>query len=484
MSPTTSRAAQRVGVVLKGKWRLDALIGVGGMAAVYSATHRNGSRVAIKMLNAEYSAQSDCVARFMREGYVANKINHPGSVLVLDDDLDDDGSAFLVMELLSGYSLERYARRGSTHLSLEHILHIGERVLDLLAVAHSLGILHRDIKPANIQLTAEGAVKVLDFGIARLGERVGDASATQTGASLGTPSYMPPEQARGRWNMVDPRTDLWALGATMHALILGERPRRAETVQEEMLLAMTAPMPSLGATAPQTPPSVVAMVDKATAFEMDARWRNALEMQQAVRNLLTGGSAGASAPLIELGATIAAGVANVGAGEPGSASGPRLDTARMVPAKKTADGDSSTLHATEHTAPPPAAKPKPLLGVMAVVFLLAVVVGTGLAARVFLASRGTANASAATPGPAAAPSPTPAPTAAAAPSPDVASPAAPPPDPSPPSSPPVEIDAPAPVGTPAASAPPAKSTAPVHHHSRPAGNAAPAGSASIYDERF
>jgi hypothetical protein len=226
------------------------------------------------------------------------------------------------------------------------------------------------------------------------------------------------------------------------------------------------------------------MVDKATAFEMDGRWRNALEMQQAVRNLLTGGSAGASAPLIELGATIAAGVANVGAGEPGSASGPRLDTARMVPAKKTADGDSSTLHATEHTASPPPAKPKPLLGVMAVVFLLAVVVGTGLAARVFLASRGTANASAATPGPApsAAPSPTPAPTAAAPPTPDVPSPAAPPPDPSPPSSPPVEIDPP--VGTPAASAPPAKSAAPVHHHSRPAGNAAPTGSASIYDERF
>jgi len=491
MSPSTSRAAQRVGVVLKGKWRLDALIGVGGMAAVYSATHRNGSRVAIKMLNAEYSAQADCVARFMREGYVANKINHPGSVLVLDDDLDDDGSAFLVMELLSGYSLERYARRGSTHLSLEHILHIGERVLDLLAVAHSLGILHRDIKPANIQLTAEGAVKVLDFGIARLGERVGDASATQTGASLGTPSYMPPEQARGRWNMVDPRTDLWALGATMHALILGERPRRAETVQEEMLLAMTAPMPSLGATAPGTPPSVVAMVDKATAFDMDARWRNALEMQQAVRNLITGASTatGGSAPLIELGATIAAGGVAGGAvaGEPGSASGPRLDTARMVPPKKAPEGDPSTLHATEHTAPPPPTRPKPLLGVFAVLFLVTVVVGTGLAARGFLASRNSANASA---GPELARSatPLPAPTSPAAASAapvDVPSAAAAPPEPTPPPAAPVEIDSPAPAVTPAPSGPPpAKPAAPVHHHSKPAGNAAPAGSASIYDERF
>ena len=286
----SSRAAQRVGAVLKGKWRLDALIGVGGMASVYSATHRNGSRVAIKMLSPEYAAQPEFVARFMREGYVANKINHPGSVLVLDDDTDDDGTAFLVMELLSGHSLERYARRGAPRLPLDHVLHIGERVLDLLAIAHGHGILHRDIKPANILVTAEGLVKVLDFGIARLAEHVGDASATQTGASLGTPSYMPPEQARGRWNMVDPRTDLWALGATMHALILGDRPRRAETVQEEMLLAMTAPLPTLRDTAPGTPPAVVALVDRATAFEMEARWPNALAMQQGLRDVMHGAS--------------------------------------------------------------------------------------------------------------------------------------------------------------------------------------------------
>jgi hypothetical protein len=277
----------------------------------------------------------------------------------------------------------------------------------------------------------------------------------------------------------------------MHALILGERPRRAETVQEEMLLAMTAPMPSLGATAPGTPPSVVAMVDKATAFDMDARWRNALEMQQAVRNLITGASAatGGSAPLIELGATIAAGGVAGGAvaGEPGSASGPRLDTARMVPPKKAPEGDPSTLHATEHTAPPPPTRPKPLLGVFAVLFLVTVVVGTGLAARGFLASRNSANASA---GPelarSATPLPAPTPPAAASAAPvDVPSAAAAPPEPTPPPAAPVEIDSPAPAVTPAPSGPPpAKPAAPVHHHSKPAGNAAPAGSASIYDERF
>src|ERR1700733_14748485 len=103
------RAAQRVGTVLKGRWRLDALIGVGGMAAVYSATHRNGSRVAVKLLNPEFAAQPDFVARFMREGYVANMIEHAASVRVIDDDIDE-GMAFLVMELLSGHSLERYAR--------------------------------------------------------------------------------------------------------------------------------------------------------------------------------------------------------------------------------------------------------------------------------------------------------------------------------------------------------------------------------------
>jgi len=474
MPPPSSRAAQRVGVVLKGKWRLDALIGVGGMATVYSATHRNGSRVAIKLLNPEYSAQPDSLARFMREGYVANKINHPGSVLVLDDDTDEEGNGFLVMELLTGHSLERYARRGAAKLPLEHILHIGERVLDLLAVAHRHGILHRDIKPANIQMTAEGLVKVLDFGIARLGERTGDASATQTGASLGTPSYMPPEQARGRWNMVDPRTDLWALGATMQALILGERPRRAETVQEEMLLAMTAPLVSLRETAPQTPPAVIAIIEQATAFEMDARWNNALAMQHAIRELATVSTFGAPP---RLGSVPPQAILSA---DPASASGPRPDTARMVPPSGKAEGGSSTFHATEHTASPAPTKPRSRMAFVAGAVGLMIVLGVGVLVRVALSARGTSEAppvvAAAAPPPPSATSvsTSPAGSAAAQPVPqDIdavpSASATPPPRPS-------AVAETTPSAT--ASAAPVAAPAPVHHHAKPAP------SASIFDERF
>jgi serine/threonine protein kinase len=262
------------------------------MAAVYSATHRNGKRAAIKVLHPEFCAQPQFVSRFLREGYVANKIEHPASVAILDDDVSEDGAVFLVMDLLEGDALDRFTRRHSARrLPLERVLAMADDVLDLLIEAHALGIIHRDLKPANIFLTSENRIKVLDFGIARLAERAIDTWATQTGAAMGTPAYMPPEQARGRWNLVDARTDLWALGATTFALIAGDRPRRAETVQEELLLAMTAPLPSLALAAPSCPPEVVAWIDRAVAYEMDARWPNAAAMQAALRKVTRGASA-------------------------------------------------------------------------------------------------------------------------------------------------------------------------------------------------
>jgi len=430
-------------MVLKGKWRLDAVIGVGGMAAVFSATHRNGSRVAIKVLNPEYAAQPEFVARFMREGYVANKINHPSSVLVLDDDIDE-GCAFLVMELLTGYSLERYARRNGRRLRLGQILHVADKVLDLLAVAHGHGILHRDIKPANIHVTSDGLVKVLDFGIARLAERVGEVAATQTGAALGTPSYMPPEQARGRWNMVDPRSDLWALGATVHALILGERPRRAETVQEEMLLAMTTPLTSLREAAPGTPPAVVAFLEKATAFEMDARFPDALTMQAALREVAA--AAGVVAGVSVTGTIPPPSSApNLGA-DPGSTSGPRVDTAGMVAPPQLVERDPMTLNATENTANPAPSPARSRAAIAVGVLAAAATVALGVGVRSMLRPRAPvdsfASASAAAPPTAAVTATAPVPS-----SPPVASVAPAPPPPTPTVTAPVPAASVAPVAS-------------------------------------
>ncbi|CAN5547405.1 hypothetical protein BH09MYX1_BH09MYX1_60580 [soil metagenome] len=285
-SPLQARARGRVGSMLKDKWQLESLLGVGGTAAVYAATHRNGKRAAIKILHHELSGNEELVGRFLREGYVANKLEHPGAVSVLDDDRADDGSVFLVMELFEGYSLERHTRTNAERLTIEQVVRIGDEVLDVLAIAHTKGVIHRDIKPANLFLTREGKLKVLDFGIARLREGNDDVSATQTGAAIGTPAFMPPEQARGRWDSVDARTDIWSVGATLFALLTGDRPRRAETVNEELLLAMTQPVPKLATAAPHVPAGVAAVVDRAVAFEMNDRYPDARAMQLALRQAM------------------------------------------------------------------------------------------------------------------------------------------------------------------------------------------------------
>src|SRR5262249_12850382 len=157
------------------KWRLDRLLGVGGMAAVYEATHRNKKRVAVKLLHAEFSQNADLRTRFLREGYAANVIEHPGAVSVLDDDVTDAGAAFLVMELLEGETLDQRWERMAGRLPAAEVFGFADQLLDVLAVAHTKGIVHRDIKPENLFVTREGTLKVLDFGIARVFESRQDA---------------------------------------------------------------------------------------------------------------------------------------------------------------------------------------------------------------------------------------------------------------------------------------------------------------------
>jgi serine/threonine-protein kinase len=279
----TKRARERIGKVLRDKWKIFDLLGIGGMAAVYAATHiNNGKQVAIKLLHPEVLSNPEARSRFLREGYVANKVGHPGTVQVLDDDIDDDGSVFLVMELLEGESFEARRVRSGNVMAAIDVLKIADRVLDVLAMAHEKGIVHRDIKPDNIFLTRDGGVKLLDFGIARLRDSMRRATMTSGGA-IGTPAFMPPEQARGRWNDVGPRTDIWALGATMFTALTGHLVHEAETVNELLLAAMTKPAPPLASFLPGVPVTVSAVVDRALAHEMDARWPDARTMQSMVR---------------------------------------------------------------------------------------------------------------------------------------------------------------------------------------------------------
>jgi serine/threonine-protein kinase len=287
MDETIARARGRVGSLVNDKWRLEELLGAGGMACVYSAVHRNGRRVAIKFLHPQLCAVPGVITRFLREGYLANRVGHPGAVAVLDDDRAEDGAVFLVMELLEGHSLERYAKEGRPRLPRGTVLRLMAETLDVLAAAHSKSIIHRDIKPANLFLTNDGHVKVLDFGIARLLEATGETQQlTLSGAPIGTPAFMPPEQARGRWELVDARTDVWAVGATMYSLLRGDRPRHAQTTQEEMLLAMTQPLDPLARVVPDIAPEIAAVVDRAVAHEREARWADATAMRRAIAGLL------------------------------------------------------------------------------------------------------------------------------------------------------------------------------------------------------
>jgi serine/threonine-protein kinase len=280
----TRAARLRVGQTVHARWRLDAVLGLGGMAAVYAATHRNGNRVAVKMLHAEFSTNEQVRHRFLDEGYAANLVGHPAAVSVLDDGVSEDGSAFLVMDLLEGETFESRLRRHG-RLSPQEVLEVADVLLDVLAAAHDKGIVHRDVKPDNVFITTDGSVKLLDFGIARLRDS-GRTRTTQAGGPVGTPAFMPPEQARGYWEVLDGRSDLWAVGATMFTALTGRQVHEARTTNEELLLAMTQRAPSLGQLMPHLTVEIIEVVDRALTFEQEARWPDARAMQAAVREAL------------------------------------------------------------------------------------------------------------------------------------------------------------------------------------------------------
>jgi serine/threonine-protein kinase len=208
-------------------------------------------------------------------------------VIVQDDDVSDEGAAFLVMELLDGETLEGRRVRLGGKLPPDEVLRYAELVLEVLVAAHEQGIIHRDLKTENLFLTKDNSsVKVLDFGIARLRELSGASSATQTGSLLGTPAYMAPEQARGRWKDVDHATDLWAVGATMFTLLSGHAVHEAETASETLALAVTQPAPALATVAPTVDRRIAEIVDRALRYDKRDRYSTAVSMLEAVRAAL------------------------------------------------------------------------------------------------------------------------------------------------------------------------------------------------------
>ena len=269
------------GAILSGKYRVDRVLGEGGMAVVYAVTHlRNTARLAIKVLNPGSASKEHVRARFVREGKVANSVNHPGAVQMIDDGVAEDGSPYLVMEHLNGVCVDDLGLRS---VSLGAALNIAYQVLDVLRAAHENGIIHRDIKPANLFVLRDGRVKVLDFGISRLHDGGEPFDSAATGSVMGTPFFMAPEQARAETREIDTRTDVFAVGATLFRLISGQFLYTGEQSRQVMLQAATQQARSLAAVAPGTPQAVLELVAKAVACDRGARWQSAQAMQDAVR---------------------------------------------------------------------------------------------------------------------------------------------------------------------------------------------------------
>jgi len=273
-----------VGKVLSGRWRIDGFIAQGGVATVFRASDSRGHPVAVKIMHPHFADNLDARGRFLREGYAANRVDHPGVVRVLDSAVSD-GLPYIVMELLAnGELLEHRREKLGGALPVVEVVMIADQLLDVLASAHEKGIIHRDIKPDNLFLLADGTLKVLDFGIAQIREAAIKAEPTATGLLLGTPDFMSPEQALGIRGVVDAQSDVYAVGATMFTLLSGEAVHVADTLARLLTSVVSEPARSLATVARRDiPRELVPVVDRALALDKAMRWRSAREMRAALR---------------------------------------------------------------------------------------------------------------------------------------------------------------------------------------------------------
>jgi serine/threonine protein kinase len=303
MSEDSRHPQARVGSTLGG-WRLESLLGSGGTSAVYAASDAHGARAAIKVLHRELAGDRAC-ERLVREAMVANLLADEGGVRILDHGADG-GDHFLVMELLEGQTLAARAAAAGGRLSLDEVLRVAMEVLRILAAAHARGIVHRDVKPENIFLVAGGEVRILDFGLARVHESAtASAALTGSGAMLGTPAFMSPEQALGRSREVDARTDVWCASATLFTLLTGRPVHEAETVGEAIVMAGSLAAPAVAARAPGLPRAVATVMDRALAFRNRDRFPDAGAMRRALLRAITRGESAEVPALAQpLGATV------------------------------------------------------------------------------------------------------------------------------------------------------------------------------------
>ncbi|MFT3772703.1 MAG: serine/threonine-protein kinase [Minicystis sp.] len=287
-----------IGTTLDGKYRIDRLVGAGAMGSVYEAEHTGtGRRVAVKVISSgDVSRDQKLVTRFQREAKAAGAIDTQHITQVLDTGVDENGSPYLVMELLHGEDLQHAIKRLGP-LSPDVALRVVAQTCLGLSKAHEAHVVHRDIKPANLFLARRDAgemiVKLLDFGIAKVKmDHANDAESaalTKTGSMLGSPLYMSPEQAKGL-KTIDHRADLWSLGVVLYQALTGRTPYDHCDALGGLIIAIchedVTPVQEL---APWVPPDVAAIVHKTLRRDPGQRYQTAMEMFEAIKPLLPNG---------------------------------------------------------------------------------------------------------------------------------------------------------------------------------------------------
>ncbi len=277
-------AEERVGTLLAGRYRLEAILGEGGTSTVYAATHTwTGRKVALKLLKPEHARDRGLVMRFLREARTASTLVHPNVVEILDMGTDPAGDVYLAMELLRGEPLGTLLDRES-RLDVERALDLLRPVMQALALAHVRGIVHRDVKPDNIILgdRGDGTPRpiLVDFGMAKMTEAAW-GHATQSGVLVGTPFYMSPEQAEGAPD-IGPASDVWSMGVLLYRALSGALPFFGSTPTALLLAIVRGTHDPLRERAPDVPVAVAEIVERALDVDRTRRYAHMQELLDAL----------------------------------------------------------------------------------------------------------------------------------------------------------------------------------------------------------
>jgi serine/threonine protein kinase len=281
--------------VLSKKYRLVRLVGAGAMGAVYATDQViEGVPVAVKLLLPEFITDIDLLTRFLEEGVTSKRLSHPNIIKVFDAETAEDGSPYIVMELLEGVPLARYTSAGEP-LPVPQAVNITRGVLLGLQAAHAMGVVHRDLKPDNVFLSRQPngqfSIKLLDFGIAKVMDLAGGMnSKTRMGVLLGTPAYMSPEQVKDA-KEVDARTDLWSAGVLLYEMLTGRSPFPAQNEYARLLAVVNEPAVPIDMEDERLT-ALAPFFARALAKRREDRFASAAEMLQAMNALLEPSASG------------------------------------------------------------------------------------------------------------------------------------------------------------------------------------------------